>query len=207
MPAYFDFEGMWALRFLNEAPVTYPKPISECISGVDRGPFQGGKLAWPSRDLLEQTAFEKVQGELTSTFLYTRLSFAQRRLLRDRRFVRRYFLNLPELLSYRETGLRQVVFVSGLARDGESPKGLLGDLLTVVRVAPFLFAFDSARVILAALSSSPSRPSSSRGSVVGVLSRYLRNIEVIREDLDGLSPIIDHAYGRLVGVVSPRDSR
>ena len=69
-------------------------------------------------------------------------------------------------------------------------------------MAPFLFVTDDQTVFLASVTLEPSEPNQPRGpagtSVAGTLGRFLERIEVSRDPVRGVVPVVNHRYDRLV---------
>jgi len=65
------------------------------------------------------------------------------------------------------------------------------------RVAPFLYVDDNRRVFVAFLSPAPPWVTDGRTPVTVVLKRHLRDIEIVREPIAAINPLVNHRYDRL----------
>jgi hypothetical protein len=93
--------------------------------------------------------------------------------------------------------IEQVVFVTGRVRAGVPTGALFQELAHGARAVPFVFAFDPNRVLFAGLAPAPVSVKSGRASFMDALGRHAESIEVVREQIDSLVPVIDHRYDRL----------
>lgn len=192
--AYFDYEGMWSSLALNAHPAAYPRTFRETL---------------PSEPLRSRADWREIRGLLSRPFdiasdrsgpmrfSQSRLSRHERRLLEQGWVSRRIlpeFSLIPPLNGRRP---ERIAFVTGVIRSERSPRSLFADLLQRAHVAPFLFAHDTERVLLCAMSPAPPRISESRSSVVDVLQEHIERIEVVREPIESLFSLIDHRYDRL----------
>jgi len=192
--AYFDYEGVWSRWTLESEPIAYPrqlpsaKPPAQTISREDwialRGLLVRPFSADPSR-----SGF--------TIFSPARLSRHERRLLAEGRISHRVLPDLSEIPPVRGYRPERLAFVVGELRTGWNPRELFGNLIQHARIAPFLYAYDEERVLLSALSPAPARIVEGRASIIATLQEYLQKIEVVREPIDSLFPVIDHRYDKL----------
>jgi hypothetical protein len=110
---------------------------------------------------------------------------------------RRILPNLNAMPPVRGAGIRRLVFVTGVPSHGANPRRLLEALAAEVQVFPVLFAYDSDRVLFATLAPAPDRIVARRPPVTDLLRNYLRSIEVVREDLELINPLVNHRYESL----------
>jgi hypothetical protein len=104
---------------------------------------------------------------------------------------------MVDLPPYRGGRDERVVFVTGVQREGSSFESLRSRLFQECRVAPFLAVHDRGRILLAMLSPAPAGVPARSRSVLGLFQEAMREIEVLREPLDTLFPLLDHRYDRL----------
>ena len=60
------------------------------------------------------------------------------------------------------------------------------------------FAFDSTRTLLMGMSPAPPTAPDNQTPVIQVLGQFLKQIEVVREPIHTLFPLVDHRYDRLM---------
>jgi hypothetical protein len=104
------------------------------------------------------------------------------------------FSELPPVLGMR---IEQVVFVTGRLRDEGNGEILRQELARGSNSVPFLFAFDSDRVLYVGLAPAPATVTAGRTSMMETLGRHVHGIEVVRAKVDSLVAVIDHRYDRL----------
>lgn len=201
IPVYFDFEGAWSRNMLPGAPVAYPTGLGGTGGDLPHSSRTASRISHAVDGLLRHPYSLAPANDLGSALSRLSTPWVQRRLLRVGVVTKRTFLSLPGLLSSRELGFKHAVFATGQIRERVLAEKLLTDLADSYGISPFLFAVDSERVILGTLSPNPRGMSRPRNAVVELLSRYLRNIEVVREDLQSLFPAIDHRYDRLISLL------
>jgi hypothetical protein len=90
-----------------------------------------------------------------------------------------------------------VSFVTGTPRPGTEPRDLFADLTGLGLSAPILFVFDSDRVLFASLSPAPPEVIKGRPSMVELLQKHISKVEVVREPIESLFPLVDHRYDHL----------
>ncbi len=195
LPAFFDLEGAWSLSVMDRHPVSYPLGL----------PFAGAegnrRRLWDPgqnelHELLSRPFADEDDGRL-GPLGRIRIVRRGRRLLASGRVQRRLFLSLGALPPVSDRPIERIVFVTGECRPGTEPGGLLGELVRRARVAPFLFGFDPERILLAGLSPGGSRRADPDVHVLPILQRFMSRIEVIREPIGSLRPILEHRYDRL----------
>ncbi len=200
--AYFDYEGIWSRWTMDSDPIVYPRPLPRAKSPV----LATSREDWVAvRDLLARPFGSGSSQPGTVTFRSTHLSRRERRLLADGRISYRVLPNLSEIPPVRGYRPEHLAFIVGDLQPGQNPRELFGNLVQRAHVAPILYAYDDHRVLLMALSPAPARIAKGRTSVVAVLQKHLQKIEVVREMIDSLYPLVDHRYDRLVRV-SPAPS-
>ena len=198
VPVFFDFEGAWARRVGSRTTVSYPQGLPESI------PTTAGPNRLELADLLLRP-FSTLGSDspivrLSGVYLARR----QRRLLERGFAAHRVFPSLSDLPPYRGGRAERVVFLSGLLRDGETLERLRGRLDAGRPVAPFLAAEGGGRVLFGMLAPSPAREPSAAPPLLRVFEEALREIEIVREPVDTLFPVVDHRYDRLVELM-PQD--
>jgi hypothetical protein len=203
---YFDYEGAWSTWALGVEPIAYPKPFPGRESGPPTRARTARNVDWRSLRRLVTRPFDPdLRGPGSGAFGPGHLSRRERDLIIDgsvAHMVLPDFSELPPIQGHRPD---RVVFVTGRLRGGGSPMELFSDLRREARVAPFLYVYDDERVLFAGLSPAPPGLSQGRSSVLGVIERFLERIEVVREPLDTLFPLVDHRYDRLVSSGPSRD--
>ncbi len=197
--AYFDYEGAWSTWALGVEPIAYPKPFPGRESGPPTHARTARTVDLRSLRMLVTRPFNPdLRGPNSGAFSPGRLSRRERNLIIDgsvAHIVLPDFSEIPPIQGHRPD---RVVFVTGRLRGGASARELFSDLRRGARVAPFFYVYDGERVLFAGLSPAPPGISQGRSSVLGVIERFLERIEVVREPLDTLFPLVDHRYDRLV---------
>lgn len=196
LPVYFDFEAAWS-RFaeLNGA-MAYPHGLVGGADGEALPTFSDGTRE-RVRALVERPfRVESAPGPLrVSPFFLPR---PQQGLLEDGAVERRVLLDICRARAFKDRRMDQVAFLHGELFPGTGPEQLFRRLMAM-RVTPFLFVTDGARVLLGALSPAPPAPNGSAGrpAVLANVSQFLRGISIAREPLDSLRILVDHRYDRL----------
>ena len=192
--SYFDYEGAWSRWTLDSEPLLYPRglPVHDArVAPVGRadGAAARGLLVRP---------FDPGPGRSEPRwFSPSHLSRHERWLLRDGWLVQRLLPDFNEIPPWGGYRPERVVFVTGLVRPEGNPQDLFATITRQARVAPFLFVYDTVRVLLGTMSPVPVHVAAGRPSVVEVLQRHLEKIEVVREPIESLFPAVDHRYDRL----------
>jgi hypothetical protein len=192
LPVYFDFEGSWSRRIGLEAPVSYPL-------GLPSGRLPGPKPRQPDLRSLLSVPFEAVPSEgIALRFSASHLSRGERQILSHGWAAHRVFPDLAEIPSYHGARDERVVVVTANLNTGGSMSRLLSSLYQTRRIAPFLAVAAEGRALLAMLAPAPGPRSETYPAVLELFERELRDIEILREPLDTLFPVVDHRYDRLI---------
>lgn len=194
VPAYFDFEGLWAGLAGLDGLLEYPQPLP----GTGAPP--GGRLAAPE-------AYAGVRPRRTPAgVVLTRPgsgdtrhgpSALPRHLRRSARlgYLRyRVFPRLDRIPPFPDASVDGFAFVFGSLAMDCHPEELFQALIWNARVFPFLFVTDGRTVLIGAATSSA--PRTGGGSSLAEIGRYLNRIRVVRLPLRSISTTIDHEYGR-----------
>lgn len=200
VPVFFDYEGAWSKVAGIERSGLYPRSLpfaeetsvgkQETVSRIrEIGTAVGLPFLPVSVAGAPQSASPRSERKVVAKVL-------------SRGWVeRRVFLNLQSIPHVGEWKLESVVLAHGRFREGGDPLLLFRDLVGRCRVTPFLYASDDRGALFGALSPAPvprERPvASGRLSVSGTVRSHLEEIEVHREPVARLTPILDHRYGRL----------
>jgi hypothetical protein len=196
-PVYFDFSGAWSARTSAHRDHGYPRPFGRPSgSGArSRRDLSGAELV----DLLALLRRGPLSEGVSTSLRYSpvHLPRRQRRLLRRGVATHRVLLNLAEVPAIDGHRDEQVVFVTGRWRARSARPGFSSALLDDVGVSPFLVVHDEARVLVALLSPSPAR-FTPKGSLGQTLEQSLNEIEILREPIPTLYPLLDHRYDRLL---------
>lgn len=196
VPVYLDFEGAW-VRFCGLAETkTYPRPLPPPYLGEHASGLMPPSIVSLLRRHLARPS------HLVGPAAIPR---SQRRNLRLGKVEWRVFLGLKHLhvVKYGGVSLRELVFVTGELREPDGVARLLPELIDSCKVRPILLAGDRDTVLMASLGigldSVPEPPSGMPPppSVIKVVSRHLRAIQVVREPLTTLRLPIAHGYDRL----------
>ena len=159
IPVYFDFEGAWARWAGSGKPITYPTPLG-CLRGHDdQGP---GSIKVPRKERLDalqvlgtpsplQRTYGRrpavpAGGESKSESNPPAPGWVHRCAFPD-------FPKIPPMAGSRRVD--QVIFVTGLVREGWRPQGLMEALFRDAEIAPFLVAYDQKRLLMGLLAPRP----------------------------------------------------
>jgi hypothetical protein len=196
--AYFDFEGIWSRWAVREDPVAYPRGLGPPTGPPEPGNPSNGNHGHARVAELVSSPFRTTR-EGPSGFL--RSVGGERRRLRHAiergEVFPRTFPRLDRLPGVGGLRLDSTVFVSGLRMDASSNGNLFEELVSQARVTPFLYADDNRRVFVAFLSPAPPWVVDGRTPVTGVLRGHLRDIEIVREPIAAINPVVNHRYDRL----------
>lgn len=199
VPVYFDFEAAWSRLTGQKGTLAYPHPLTSDRGGSQsdgRGEIQdtvglANLLSRPWR-----SGGGKAPLHVSPFFLPK----SQQRLLVTGAVQRRTFLDPQKMLPFQGRSFERVAFVQGelLATDSEQE---LFRVLMALKVTPFLFASDGARVLLATFSQSPAdlKGPGARPNVLATLQTRLRDVRIVRESIQSLSVRVNHRYDRLFG--------
>jgi hypothetical protein len=196
LPVYFDFEGAWSRRIGLKAPVSYPqglpgghptgpKPPLEHLRSLLSFPFQAAPAAG-----------------IALRFSPSHLSRRERQIISRGWVAHRVFPALAEIPSYHGARDERAVLVTASLTTGGSMSRVLRSLYQTRRIAPFLAVAAEGRALLAMLAPAPGPRSETGPSVLELFEKELRDIEILREPLDTLFPVVDHRYDRLVSASS-----
>jgi len=196
--SYFDYEGVWSRWAVREDPVAYPRGLGSPASL----PGTGGRS---NRDpglarlgeLVSQTFRANPDGPagfLRSVGGETR---RLRRAIEQGEVFPRTFPRLDRLPGVGGLRLDSTVFVSGLHVDSNTPGDLFEELVSEARVTPLLYTDDGRRVFVAFLTPAPPWVTDGRTPVTAVVKRHLRDIEIVREPVAAINPVVNHRYDRL----------
>ena len=192
IPVYFDHEGAWSRRIGLRAPVSYPQSL----------PNPGTSARRPNASDL-QTLLAFPFGATPSSRPGLRFSSAHlprgaRRLVEAGWAAHRVFPALAEIPSYNGGRDERVVFVVAKARHAGAVRRLLATLVGERRIAPFLAVEGAGNALIAMLAPAPRLPSQVPSPVLPLFEAELREIEILREPIDTLFPVVDHRYDRLI---------
>ncbi len=194
LPAYFDYEGVWSSWTLGSPPLAYPRQVARASSSA---PAKTREDRVAVRSLLMRP-FESIPGRSGIIAQSpARLSRHERRLIADGRVSHRVLPDFHQIPSVRGFRPERLAYVTGETRPDRNPAELFGDLLHRAHVAPFLYAYDKERVLVSALSPAPPGNVERHLPVLSVVQEYLQRIEVVREPIDAMFPLIDHRYDQL----------
>jgi hypothetical protein len=197
IPVYFDYEAAWARMTNQQGTLAYPHGIAATSLGQandqqtpEIGAARVGELvARPFRAGSENAPLR------VSPYFFPR---SQQRLLDEGIVQRRTFLDLQRVPAVQGRTVERVAFIHGELNSPGTEESLFR-LMMAIRVTPFLYASDGARVLLATLSPAPNDPATDgpRPNILASLQQYLRHIRIVREPLPGLSVVVNHRYDRL----------
>ncbi len=201
--AYFDFEGSWSNMVLDGTTFSYPQ-------GLPSG-FRKSSLSPRERTVIQELLlrpFSASMPELSRRIFGSfRVSHQARRMVDFDWIQRRVLPDYSGLPSFRGRGPRQYVFVTGVPGVHLNPEDLFSHLVNEAHVSPFLFVFDNKRVLIGAVSPAPASLTARRSSVSNLLEASLEKIEVVREPVDGVSPLVDHQYFQLIDRVATQNAK
>jgi hypothetical protein len=197
--AYFDFEGAWSRWALGEAPRAYPRGLTTVPSE--------SRLSRPNlraKDLVElvERPFSKSKAKAGGFWPFGGDLPRHLRNLVDRGLA--LPLTIPDLARIpgpERQALTSVVFASGIWASDCAGQQLFRELGSRCRATPFLYVFDTNRVLLGFLAPAPSTLAKGRTPIASVLGEFLREIEVIREPVGSVSTVVNHRYDRLFSAV------
>jgi hypothetical protein len=208
IPVYFDWEGAWSTWASGLRPVTYPvglapRPTDERLEN-ELAAHEGHRTA--IAPLLQGPTGAAVPALGGFRHGGTLLPREVRRAIQRGWVTRRVFVELGEVPSVPERLIERVVFVTGRVKDpGISANELLSAIIRGSRARPLLLAKDSKAALIAFLSPIPEYSRSSptgQASLVDTIGGYLREIEIVREPISTLFPIVNHRYNRPLEVLT-----
>ncbi len=203
VPVYFDFEGAWSRFRGGTGTQGYPRALPRASGDRPRrrGIFGGGLGALSS---LLKRPFEAEEGgrpqHLTGPDSLTR---SQRRLLEEAQVEWRVLLSLTNPPRHKGGELADVLFTKGRLRPGVTASSMLNALVSEADLHPFLLAGDGTTALMGTLAgkapqTAESSSSDPRPSVLPVVTRYLQDLEVLREPIGTLQAPLWHRYDRLL---------
>jgi hypothetical protein len=196
--AYFDFEGVWSRSTQGMAPVAYPRAFSGSVLERRKGPSEPHPLPVNALQELLLRPFEPASASSARiSFSQGRLPRRLRRLLDAGLAFRRLIPDLAEMPRFQSNPLEHVIFVTGQLRPGQSANALFDELLRESRAVPFLFLSDPVRILLAGLGPAPPSLTVGRTPILKVLEKYVQQVEIVRDRINSLVPVVDHRYDRL----------
>lgn len=206
VPAYFDFEGMWAQVMNLGRPISYPQPLGGITwTTTSRVPFPENS---PDRDSMARLLLGPTL--LTDPAAVTRFlrSRAPLDTLLERRYLRRGYVHPRVMLKVDSIPLSdpavpsRIVFVTGTVIDQSDHGAFFRELVGSAGVHPFLFLTNGKKVLLASLAVGPTaipreplRASTSAGSVIAA---HMRDVGYWREELADLLVVVGHRYHQLI---------
>ena len=195
--AYFDYEGIWARWAQGTNPIGYPRTFKQAQ------PVKGRDSTRDPREHLNNIRALVLQPSTPGAAHSGRLSLSQGRLPRKLRKLiesgevfRRFIPDFNEMPPTDGNRLSQFVFVNGQLRDGRSASQLFEALTGKAKIAPFLFASDGSKVLLASLGPAPASLQAVRTSPLSVLTEHLEEIVIAREPIGSMLRVVDHEYDR-----------
>lgn len=192
--SYFDFEGAWSRWTLGKDPLAYPRGLPAGSSDSIARARADRTSVW---ELVSYSMGSMTPLSTSSAFRSPGLSRGARRLLAARWFAHRIFPNLADIPPIRGYRPQHVVFVTAKPLPDKAPRDLFAELTQLGRSAPFLFVYEWDRVLFATLAPAPGEAIKGRPSMVELLQRFVSKVEVVREPLDSLIPLLNHRYDRL----------
>jgi hypothetical protein len=200
VPVYFDYEGLWCHVAGLPGTLAYPHGLGgegvEDESPAALTPHQ----SWALGELLQRPFVAAEQGRGGHLVGPLGLPFSQRRMLQRGWIVHRTLLDPAKLPPFRGRSADQLVFVTGVPKDGSRPELLFSTLTRESRVYPFLFVVAEGRWLLGALGSGTPAAGAEppRRSVLPTLREFLEGIEIQQAAAAEFSMTLDHRYDRLV---------
>jgi hypothetical protein len=195
--AYFDYEGAWSRWSLGEAPRAYPRglPWPQKGSSSRTTRFRTEDLAELVRRPISVAEDENGGPWPLAGNLPRRLQG----LVNHGKAIPWTIPDLAKIPGLPERELASILLTSGRWAADCVGKQLFQELVSRSRATPFLYAYDANRVIMGLLAPAPATLTEGRTPIAEVLGQSLREIEVIREPITPISPVVNHRYDRLVG--------
>ena len=203
IPAYFDYEGLWAHLCGRMGTAGYPRgtPI-----GGAAGSVPSRELA---RDLLEEVGTRTQGTEPVYLHRTIGLRRSQQVLFEKGCLSRRIVLGPGPIPSFEGRDINRLLFVTGSAPSNFSPGELLKTLVQTGRVFPYLLAGGSGNCIVGFLGQAEPPPptagenaSSFSTRLLPALRSQLSDIKVFQGEVATLAPWLHHQYERLLPSVS-----
>jgi hypothetical protein len=191
-PVYFDFEGAWVRRMGIGPPQSYPQGLPIPRAGVPP----------PSRadldSILSRPFGERADEGFILKYSAVHLPRRERRLLRDGWIAHRTFPDLAAIPTFEDERDELLVFVSGRFLEGRSLADLYQRLRSDAELSPVLAVANGQEALVGLLSPAPKSLTPRPISVLSIFQQSLRDIQIVREPIATLFPIIDHRYERLL---------
>jgi len=199
VPAYFDFEGVWASFCGLGGTLTYPQPLlGKRLIGRKQG---AGPLTVRAKGrlggLVARPFVKGGSGFRTHPYFLPR---SERRMISEGWVSHRSFIDLRNLPPCGGRRLEGVAWLHGTLIPGQRAPDVFRALVERCHVKPFLFASNADQALLGTLSQKPPPDSTifpSRAPVLETLEAYLSNIETIREPIESVIVGVNHRYERL----------
>jgi hypothetical protein len=195
--AYFDYEGAWSRWALGEAPGSYPRGLP----WPQKGP-NSRSARFRAEDLAELVRRPTSGIEDEDGGSWSLAGGLPRRLQGLINHGQAIPWTIPDLAKIPRLPQRELAFIvlmSGRWAADCLGKQLFQELVGRSRATPFLYAYDANRVVMGLLAPAPATLTEGRTPMAAVLGRFLREIEVIREPIGSIAPVVNHRYDRLVG--------
>jgi hypothetical protein len=189
---YFDFEGAWVRRVGIGPPHTYPQGLPAPRAGAP--PPTRGDLD----SLLSRPFGPRDDEGFILKYSAVHLPRRERRLLRDGWIGHRTFPDLANIPTFHDERDALLVFVSGRFREGRTLPDLYQRLRTDGDLSPVLAVANGQDALVALLAPAPRSQVPRPISVLGIFHQSLHDIEIVREPIATLFPILDHRYERLL---------
>lgn len=203
IPAYFDYQGVWA-RVAGVPPgLVYPRPFG--LAAPDRPVVSLGLRQRAHRILAENPEPEREEGERR---FFGPLGFpkSDRRLFSQGWLEWRVIPNLARLPPIDGVRLHRQVFIWGQLSPGTRPEALFQSLRERSRVFPMLYATDGKQVLIGAVGVGEATPAlelvghGRTRPVLATLQDHLNGIESTSAEVDRIEVVVDHRYANLVNL-------
>ena len=195
--AYFDYEGVWSRWALGETPEAYPRGLALRRDAASLRPAvsRAEDLAELVRRPISNAGYEPSGFWPSAGGLPRRLQI----LVDNGHATLWTFPNLAKIPGLAQRELAYVVLASGAWVAGCDREQLFQEIVSRSRATPFLYVYDANRVVMAFLAPAPATLTAGRSPISTVLGEFLREIEVIREPIPSVSPVVNQRYDRLMG--------
>lgn len=205
LPAYFDFEGVWAHLSGAGGTQAYPKGLPPLPLGVDPAvpSTWTGRRRWAAGELLNRPFVAEAQGRpghLVGTF---GLPLAQKALLAQGWVLHRVLAEPASVPPFRGRLMDRIVLITGTLLEGIRADVLFATLCHECRVYPFLYVIDGPKLLIGALGQSVLNPEGGptdpvpRRPVMPTLRQTLQGIQIVEERAGNLRAVVDHRYDRI----------
>jgi hypothetical protein len=196
---FFDFEGVWSKWAVGTQPTAYPRSLTRSV-----GPQFSPGESLPNRrlrdieDFLLQVRNLGDEGRPRLSFSQGRLPHRQRLLLESGLVIRRVIPDFSDIPPVQGERIEWVIFATGRVRREHTATEMFTALSERAGAAPFFFSADRERVLMAGFAATSRTSTARRISPFQVLQEYAYEIEVIRERVESLAPVVDYRGERLV---------